>query len=443
MRYLPDTREDMARMLQAVGCERVEDLFANVPEACRRREPMSLEAPRTEWELREHIGTLARSMASSRGYTHFLGAGNYGHHIPAHVPYLLGRSEFSTAYTPYQPEMSQGTLQAIFEYQTYVARLLDMEVANASLYDGATALAEALLMALRITRKRTVALSALLHPHYREVAGTYLRPTGVRILDLPLTPEGLTDLSPCRGEEDLAAVALQSPNFFGCIEDLGAAADTAHARGALFVSCFTEPLAYGLVKAPGALGADIVCGEGQGLGIPASFGGPGLGMFATRIAHVRAMPGRLVGRTTDLEGRPGFVLTLATREQHIRRDKATSNICTNNSLCALACLMTMASLGKTGFRNLAALNRDKAEYLKEALVCAGCRVPFSAPTFNEFVVEIPGLDRGLYTRLLEKGIIAGLPLAPYYPGLRDAALLCVTETKPREALDRLVEAVRP
>ncbi|MBW2560067.1 MAG: aminomethyl-transferring glycine dehydrogenase subunit GcvPA, partial [Deltaproteobacteria bacterium] len=389
MRYLPHTEEDIASMLRTVGVEDMDDLFSSVPPDCRMERVLDLPDALTEWEMGTLMENLAETMAVSPKYRIFMGAGSYDHYIPESVSYLLGRSEFSTAYTPYQPEISQGTLQAIYEYQTLAARLLGMEVANASMYDGASALAEALLMAIRITKRKRVALSSLIHPHYRAVVQTYLGPGGFEILELPALESGRTDISSLSGMADLAAVVIQSPNFFGCIEDLTRTGEAIRETGALSIVSFTEPLAYGLFKNPGEQGADIVCGEGQSLGIPRSFGGPGLGIFACRIKHVRNMPGRLVGKTTDRDGRDGFVLTLATREQHIRREKANSNICTNNSLCALASAMYLASVGGTGIRDLACLNHDKAEYLKRGLKEAGCTLPFDSPTFNEFVVEFP------------------------------------------------------
>ena len=394
MRYLPHTNEDVTEMLQVVGAANLDDLFSHIPEDCRFKGELDLPAAMTEWELTDHMAALAGRMASPPEYRVFVGAGSYRHFIPASVPYLLGRSEFSTAYTPYQPEISQGTLQAIFEYQTLTSRLLGMEVANASMYDGASALAEALLMAIRIERgkKTTVAVSKLIHPHYRQVVQTYFEPTGYTIVELPYLPDGSTDLSAVDGIENLAAIAVQSPNFFGCIEDLKAASDKAHGLKALSVVAFTEPMAYGLFKSPGSQGADIACGEGQSMGIPQSFGGPGLGMFTSLNKYVRNMPGRLIGQTTDRDGKRGFVLTLATREQHIRRERATSNICSNQGLCATMSTMYMASVGGTGIRQLARLNRDKAEYLKSELEKAGFRIPFTRPGFNEFVVEFP---RGL------------------------------------------------
>jgi glycine dehydrogenase subunit 1 len=441
MRYLPHTDEEIASMLSVVGATDLDDLFSVIPPSCRRTGDMNLPEPLSEWALNHLMENLANSLGAPPEYKVYMGAGSYEHYIPQVVPYLLSRSEFVTAYTPYQPEMSQGTLQAIYEYQTLSARLLGMEVSNASMYDGASALAEALLMAIRITRKRRVAVSSLIHPHFRSVVQTYLAPTECEIIELPYLTDGKTDLSSFQGLSDMAALAVQSPNFFGVIEDLKESAKGARDQGSLFITTFTEPLAYGLLKSPGSLGADIASGEGQSLGIPQSFGGPGLGIFATRMTHVRSMPGRLVGKTTDVEGRRGFVLTLATREQHIRREKATSNICTNNSLCAVAATMYMACLGASGIRELAQLNHDKAEYLKTQLRRAGCRIAFDSPTFNEFVAEMPPGFEKTHARLLKMKILAGLSLEIFYPALKNHYLFCVTETKTREDLDRLVKEI--
>lgn len=442
MRYLPHTPEDISEMLQAVKAESLEDLFPTVPESVRRRQDLDLPEPLTEWELNTHMNELASQMSDARSIKSFLGAGSYDHYIPASVQYLLGRSELSTAYTPYQPEISQGTLQAMFEYQTLVSRLLGMEVSNASMYDGATALTEAMFMSLRIKRKKNVlAVSSLVHPHYREVLKSYLAPTSFELVEIEAGPDGRTDLSSLKGRDDLAAVAVQSPNFFGCLEDLKAVQAAAQETGALFVTSFTEPLAYGLFKNPGSFGADIACGEGQSLGIAQSFGGPGLGIFCARKQAVRNMPGRLVGQTTDKEGRRGFVLTLSTREQHIRREKATSNICSNQGLCATTAAMYLASLGGSGLRELASLNRDKAEYLKSQLQAAGCSLPFGAPTFNEFVVRFPGGHAEAQEQLKDKGIIPGVDLGHYYPELEGHSLVCVTETKSKQDLDILAKEV--
>jgi len=438
MRYLPHTPEDLEEMLQVIGAASLDDLFSSIPEACRRKTDLNLPEALTEWELNDQMAALAGDMAVSPEYRVYLGAGSYEHVIPASVSYLLGRSEFSTSYTPYQPEISQGTLQAIFEYQTLVANLLGLDVANASMYDGASALAEALLMATRASRMKKVAVSSLIHPLYRRVIRTYLGPPGIEIIELPYLDNGRTDLGGLGAVGDLAAIAVQSPNFFGCIEDLAAVGSLTRDTRALFITAFTEPLAYGLFRSPGSQGADLACGEGQSFGIPQSYGGPALGMFACRKEYLRSMPGRLVGKTTDRNGKTGFVLTLATREQHIRREKATSNICTNSGLCATTAAIYMASLGGTGLRELARLNYDKSEYLKQELTRAGFSIPFASPTFNEFVVEFPGGFASRYQRLLEEKIVAGLPLASYYPELANHYLFCVTETKTRGDLDALV-----
>jgi glycine dehydrogenase subunit 1 len=435
--------EQIQQMLTVVGADSLESLFSSIPEECRRLQEMNLPGALSEWALNRYMDNLSDRMAVSPQYRVFIGAGRYDHHIPATVSALKSRSEFLTAYTPYQPEISQGTLQAIYEYQTLAARLMGVDVVTASHYDGATALSEALLMAIRKTRRKRVALSSAIHPSYRRVAQTYLEPAGFEILDLPFLENGLTDLSLLAGTADIAAVALQSPNFFGCIEDLKIGGQKAHEIGALFVAGFTEAVAYGLLKSPGSQGADIVFGEGQSLGIPIAFGGPGLGMLGCTSEHTRNLPGRLVGKAKDMDGKNGFVLTLATREQHIRREKATSNICSNNSHCALTAAMYMASLGKSGFCDLAKLNHDKAAYLCRGLSGAGFKMPFKGLFFNEFVVEFPEELDTLYQRLLEKKIVAGLPLSAFYPELSHHYLLCVTETASREDMDALIREVTP
>jgi glycine dehydrogenase subunit 1 len=437
MRYLPHTDAEIGAMLETIGAKDLDELHSIVPSCCRRNEELRLPAPLSEWELKEHMARLS----GDPNVRIFAGAGSYDHFIPQVITSLAGRSEFVTSYTPYQPEMSQGTLQAIYEYQTLVCRLLGMEVANGSLYDGASALAEGLLMAVRVTGRKAVALSRAVHPHYRQVVRTYFKPSGYEVMELPYLPDGRTDLSLPGGKSDLAAIALQSPNFFGCIEDLSSAARRSHDMGGLFIATFTEPLAYGLLRNPGSQGADIACGEGQSLGIPQSFGGPGLGIFTSKSKYVRSMPGRVVGRTQDVDGRRGFVLTLATREQHIRREKATSNICTNNNLCALTSAMYLSCLGGEGLRELASLNHDKSEYLKRELAKAGFKIPFESPSFNEFVVEFPPGFEGTYDRLLARGMVPGIPLTPFYPELQGHYLLCATETKSRGEMDDLVKEI--
>jgi glycine dehydrogenase subunit 1 len=444
MRYLPHTDEEIAAMLEVVGRKSLTELFCSVPDECRYEGTMALPEPLDEWALIDHISDLAQAMQINDKYKVLIGAGSYHHNIPVTISSLMGRSEFLTAYTPYQPEMAQGTLQGVFEYQTLTARLLGMDVANASIYDGASALAEALLMGLRIEKKKTkVAVSAAIHPHYRQVAKTYLQPTDYDLVELPVGKDGRTDLSTLAKIEGLAAVAIQSPNFFGVIEDLEALGQTIHDNGALFITCFTEPLAYGLVKNPGQCGADIVCGEGQSFGMPRSFGGAALGMFACRDKFIRNMPGRLVGETTDLDGKRGFVLTLSTREQHIRREKATSNICSNQGICTLIAAMYMSSLGGSGLRELARLNYDKAEYFKSQLQQSGARIVFDSPTFNEFVVEFTADFQPIYNRLLEKKVVAGLELGRFYPELAGKYLFCVTETVAKDVIDTVVREVKP
>ncbi len=443
MRYLPHTDEEITEMLAVVGRKSLDELFCSVPDACRYEGSMDLPAPMDEWQLTEHVGRLAEAMQVNQSYKVLLGAGSYHHHIPETIRTVMSRSEFLTAYTPYQPEIAQGTLQGIYEYQTLVTRLLGMDVANASIYDGASALAEGLLMGLRIAKKKArVAVSAAVHPHYREVARAYLEPTCYEMVELPVGPDGRTDLSGLAAIGDVAAVAIQSPNFFGVVEDLATLGTAIHAVGALFITSFTEPLAYGLVKNPGSCGADIVCGEGQSFGMPRSFGGAALGMFACRDEFVRNMPGRLVGQTQDLDGKRGFVLTLSTREQHIRREKATSNICSNQGICTLIAAMYMASLGGSGLGELARLNYRKAEYLKAQLQAKGAKIVFDSPTFNEFVVEFKDDFRPAYERLLAKKIVAGLELGRYYPEHRGRYLFCVTETASKEVMDTVAGEVK-
>jgi len=440
MRYLPHTDQEITEMLAVTGHSKLEDLFSHIPEDCRFNGDIDIPEPLSEWALTDHFQELSANNRTSSAKSILLGAGSYSHHIPAIVPSLVSRSEFLTAYTPYQPEMSQGTLQGIFEYQTLTARLLGMEVANASMYDGASALAEALLMAFRIARKkRTIAVSSAIHPHYREVVKSYLQAGTFEIIELAIEADGRTDLSGLKSINNLAAVAIQSPNFFGVIEDLEKAGKAIHAVDALFVSSFSEPFAYGLLRNPGACTADIVCGEGQSFGMSQSFGGPGLGMFACRTKHQRNIPGRVVGETVDLDGKRGYVLTLSTREQHIRREKATSNICSNQGICALTAAAYMASLGGTGLRRIARLNFDKSEYLKNGLVQAGARLLFQAPTFNEFVLTFKDDFEPVRKRLLKKGIIAGIELGRFYKEYKNAYLFCVTETVSKTVLDEVIE----
>jgi glycine dehydrogenase subunit 1 len=442
MRYLPHTEEDIQTMMARIGVKSFEELFPTVPQDCRPEGAMILPSPHTEWELDAHMEEIRSMMTVGPEYAVLIGAGSYHHNIPSIIAGLTSRSEFLTAYTPYQPEMAQGTLQGVFEYQTLTARLLGVDVANASMYDGASALAEGLLMALRLGRKKKkVAVSRAVHPHYRDVVAAYFLPTGFEVVELPYLADGRTDLSPLSDISDLAAVAIQSPNFFGVLEDLQGAAELIHEQDALLVAGFTEPLAFGLFKNPGSQGADIVCGEGQSFGIARSFGGPGLGMFGCKEQFVRNIPGRLVGETVDLEGKRGFVLTLATREQHIRREKATSNICSNQGINTITAAMYMAALGGSGIKKLARLNYDKAAYMKERLVEAGAQL-LATPGFNEFVVQFPSDFRAAHQALLQEKIVAGLELGRYYPELQGRYLFCITETTPKAVIDRVVGEVK-
>jgi len=444
MRYLPHTDEDVRQMLDVIGVPSTEDLFVGVPAAVRLQRPLDLPASVAESELLRELGRLAQDNATSATFSSFLGGGAYDHFIPAVVDHLISRSEFYTAYTPYQPEISQGTLQAIFEFQTLVCQLTGMDVANASMYDGASACAEAVLMAARTTRRKKVVLSAALHPEYRATVATYCRHLEMELVEVPFDASGRTPTAQWERflDEETAAVVTGYPNFFGVIEDLAAQAQAARSFGARTVAVVQEPIALGLLKSPGELGADIVVGEGQSFGIPLAFGGPYLGFFAARKADLRAMPGRLVGQTVDREGRRGFVLTLSTREQHIRREKATSNICSNEGLCALMATIYLSLLGKKGIREVAEQNAAKAAYARQRIAALeGYNVPFSAPTFNEFVVESREDAATVLARLEEKGILGGIALDPHYAEMPKRFLVCVTEQNSREEIDALVAAL--
>jgi glycine dehydrogenase subunit 1 len=380
------------------------------------------------------------SRESARDYVSLLGAGAYAHYRPLAIDALILRGEFLTSYTPYQAEISQGNLQAMFEFQTLITQLTGMEVANSSLYDGSTAANEAVLMAMRLTRRERVVIARTVHPEYRQVIATYQQHQGVEIEEAAFTGTGQVDLEALEAavNDRTAAVVVQSPNFFGALEAWPALAEIAHRHGALLVSVVTEPLSLALVKPPAE--ADIVCGEAQSFGVPVAFGGPYVGFLATREQYIRQMPGRLVGETKDTQGRRGYCLTLATREQHIRREKATSNICTSQSLMALNATIYLCLLGRNGLRALAEQNLAKACYAAAELAkVPGASLPFSAPHFNEFVIKAPVDSGELLAALREEKIIGGLPLERFYPDLKDHLLVCVTETVPRRALDRMTE----
>ncbi|MEP4379939.1 MAG: aminomethyl-transferring glycine dehydrogenase subunit GcvPA [Alphaproteobacteria bacterium] len=439
MRYLPLTDNDRADMLSAIGVGSVDDLFVDVPDAARFDGDFDLSDHMAEYQVEAKIAALAGRNISTADVPSFLGAGAYRHHIPATVDHLVQRGEFLTSYTPYQPEISQGTLQALFEFQTMVALITGMDVANASMYDGATACAEAVLMAQRITRRNKAIVSGGVHPHYREVTETQSRYLDIEIDACAPDLDGREDLAGEIGE-DTACVVVQNPGVFGHVRDFGPLAEACHAAGALLVVVVTEAVSLGAIRSPGEMGADIVVAEGQSLGNAQGFGGPYVGLFAAREKYVRQMPGRLAGETVDEEGRRGWVLTLSTREQHIRREKATSNICTNSGLCALAFTIHLALLGEDGFRRLAALNHAHAVDLASRLeAVAGVEV-LSDTFFNEFAVRLSGSARDAVDALAARNILAGVPAARLFggdAGLDDILLVAVSELTRPEDMDAL------
>jgi len=444
MRYIPNTDANCRQMLDAIGVRSVDDLFDDIPAAVRLKRPLGIPPALSEADLTKHLRALAARNADADRYSSFLGAGCYDHFSPAIIGHLISRGEFLTAYTPYQPEISQGTLQAIYEYQTLICQLTGMEVSNASMYEGASATAEAILMAYRLTGRDQVVLARSLHPEYRQVTRTYARQINLAFGEARYTPGGTVDVKQAKAllNNRVACLVVQNPNFFGAIEDLAELAEAAHAVGALLVVAVAEPISLGLLKPPGECGADIVTGEGQGLGVPMSFGGPFLGFFAAQEKYVRQMPGRLVGATEDRDGRTGYVLTLATREQHIRREKATSNICTSEALVALIATIYMETLGKNGMREVALQNLNKAAHAKERLAkVKGCGIRFSGPTFNEFVVQVKRKPAGVLKGLLKRQIIGGLDLSRFYPELSDCLLVCVTEQNSRDEIEALATAM--
>ncbi|WP_324669035.1 aminomethyl-transferring glycine dehydrogenase subunit GcvPA [Geochorda subterranea] len=443
MDFVPLTPAEREAMLARIGVKSVDELFADIPPQARLDRPLDLPPAMSEAELIAHMRTLAARNADLDRYVCFLGGGAYDHLIPSVVRHILGRSEFYTAYTPYQAEVSQGVLQTIFEYQTLVCQLTGLDVANASMYDGASAAAEAALMATAHTGRRRVVVSAAVHPEYRQVMATYLANQDVALDTVPWRM-GVTHLDALQQAVDdrTAAVVMQNPNFFGAIEEMDAAAAIAHRHGALLVAV-VDPISLGILAPPGEYGADIAVGEGQALGNAISFGGPYLGFFAARRELIRRMPGRIVGISRDVEGRRGFVLTLQTREQHIRRERATSNICTNQALNALAATVYLAMLGRQGIRRVGELCVQKSHYAFERLTkVPGIRPAWDAPFFKEFVVEMDGAVPEVLTRLWQEyGIIGGLPLGRFYDNLDRAVLWCVTEARTRDEIDRLVAAL--
>ncbi len=441
MRYLPKSPAEREEMLAAIGVKSVEELFSTIPEAYRLKGPLNLPPAMSEAEVIDYF--QQRASENSVGYTSYLGAGVYNHLRSVVTDTILQRGEFLTSYTPYQAEISQGTLQAIFEFQTLMCQLTGQEVANASMYDGSTATTEAVLMAERLTNRRRVLVARSVHPEYRDVLKTYAKNSGLRVEEIGYTAAGTVDGKGLEAslKDDVCAVVVQSPNFFGAIESLAPLAEAAHRSGALLVMAVTEAVSLGIVKPPSE--ADIVAMEGQSFGLAPSYGGPFVGVIASRDKFVRQMPGRLAGQTTDLDGRRGFVLTLATREQHIRREKATSNICTNQALCALAATVHLTLLGKEGLRELAEQNLSKAQFaLQELEKIPGVKRTFSAPFFNEFTVELPRSVKMINAQLLKKKIVGPFVLGAAYPELTKHGLVCVTETTPRSEIERFAAAIK-
>ena len=443
MRFIPHTEQDIREMLETIGIRNVDQLYDGIPADLQLGDkPLNLPPALSESEVVATLRQIQKRNPDPEEMSSFLGAGAYRHYIPALIGNLLQRGEFSTSYTPYQAEVSQGTLQAIFEFQTMIAMLTGMDVVNASMYDGASALAEAVLMANRINRTNEYLIACAVHPEYRRTTETYLRGADHRLINIPYDSSGRTDFEFIRANlnDRISAVILQSPNFFGIVEEYEQLGKELAERDTLLIVTVPEPLSLGILKPPGEREADIVVGEAQSFGLPVSYGGPYAGFFSTRKKFVRQMPGRLAGETVDQRGRRSFVLTLSTREQFIRREKATSNICTNQGLCMLAVTIYLAVMGKQGLRELALLNLRKTDYLKNKLSkIRGFEVRFSADTFNEVVLKCPGPANEIRDALLEHKILAGLPLGDYYPELADSLLVCATELNTVEAIDRLAE----
>ncbi len=440
MRYLPKSQSDRETMLGDIGVKSVDDLFAAIPAEYRLTRDLNIPRSYAESEIVEFFRD--RAAENGQGFATFLGAGAYSHYRPVVIDALVSRGEFFTAYTPYQPEIAQGTLQAIFEFQSMICELTGMDVANASMYDGSTGAAEGLMMAVRVTGRHKSVIATSVHPEYREVITTYARHQGMPLSTVGYGKNGRVDLEALDKDVDneTAGVLIQSPNFFGTIEDIAAIADIVHKKGALLVVSIAEAVSLGIVKPPAD--ADIVSLEAQSFGVPLGFGGPYCGVMATREKFIRQIPGRLAGETVDRNGKRGFVLTLSTREQHIRREKATSNICTNQALVALMCNIFMTIYGKQGLKELAQHNLAKAHYAAELFKNSGATLPFDgAPFFNEFVIQTKTYPRAINDRLLEQKIIGGLPLKRFYPELENASLWCCTETTSKASIDAAAKEV--
>jgi glycine dehydrogenase subunit 1 len=442
MRYLPLTQADRAEMLGVVGAASIDDLFVDVPASARRQTLFDLPLHAGELEVERELSRLAAMNRPAGAGPFFCGAGAYRHHVPASVDHIIQRSEFLTSYTPYQPEIAQGTLQVLFEFQTQVAALTGLEVANASMYDGSTACAEAVMMAQRVTRKEKAVLSGGLHPHYAATTQTIAHAEGMEIVRLPAAIDAEAAVIAAI-DAGTACVVVQNPNVFGVVSDLTKIAEAAHAAGALMIVVTTEAVSFGLIRSPGEMGADIAVAEGQSIGNGLNFGGPYVGLFAAREKLVRQMPGRLCGETLDAEGRRGFVLTLSTREQHIRREKATSNICTNSGLCALAFTIHLSLLGEAGLKQLAALNHARARTLRDAVAGLGLEV-LTPRFFNEIAVRVPWDAAALVDDLAAEGVLAGVPYSRLDPqnGFKDVLLLAATETTTAHDIQALAVALK-
>jgi glycine dehydrogenase subunit 1 len=438
-RYLPMTEEDKGAMLKTIGVSSVDDLFSDIPEKVRFKGDYSIKPAKSETDLMKELFKMASKNADLKRNVCFLGAGVYDHYMPVIVDHVISRSEFYTAYTPYQPEISQGELQAIFEFQTMICELTGMDVANSSMYDGGTALAEAAMLSAGHTKRKKVIVSSAVHPESREVLKTYAKGQYLDVIEVPVK-DGITDIEALKGlaTEEIAAVIVQYPNFFGRIEPLKELEEIVHANKSLFVVS-SNPLSLGVLTPPGKYGADIVIGDAQPFGIPTAFGGPHCGYFAVTNKLMRKVPGRLVGQTKDEQGRRGFVLTLQAREQHIRRDKATSNICSNQALNALAASVAMTAIGKKGVREMAGANLQKAHYAKNACKEIGIEVVYDGYSFNEFVVKLNKPVKEINQMLLQKGIIGGYDLGRDYPELSNHMLIAVTEQRSREEIDTFVK----
>lgn len=441
-RYLPMTDQDQQEMLETIGVSSVDDLFSDIPEKVRFKGLYNIKEAKSETALLKELSQMAAKNADVKQNVSFLGAGVYDHYIPTIVDHVISRSEFYTAYTPYQPEISQGELQAIFEYQTMICELTGMDVANSSMYDGGTALAEAAMLSCGQTRRKKILISETVHPESREVLKTYAKGQFIDVVEIP-HKNGVTDLQALQQEltEEVAAVVVQYPNFFGQIEPLKEIEPLAHKHKGLFIVS-SNPLALGAITPPGKFGADIVVGDAQVFGIPQSFGGPHCGYFAVTTKLMRKVPGRLVGETVDENGKRGYVLTLQAREQHIRRDKATSNICSNQALNALAASVAMTALGKKGVKEVAIQNIQKSYYAKKAFKQEGFKIEFEGPSFNEFVIQLNKPVKEFNKHLLSKGIIGGYDLSRDYPQMDNCMLVAVTELRTKDEIDQLIKELR-